>query len=567
MFGNPIDSLLKDFYYENKSVIWGSLASSITTYTIESVVLPKTMAAMLSNIQNKDLLKSSMIKIICSWATVQASYAINEVVNSKIEPLLTKFITDRLIHSVFIKYESTHKEIDTSIIFSKIVSLRSNLESLVDRIFLVLLPRIVSIVVIIANFYMVNLKIGNCALIVIIIQLLLVFKNINQCIDISFNEIEGKDAVIEAISDKFDNIHTISAIKNGIEREIKDCKEKSEQNMKQRLAATSCIINKQITGYVSNTAVFSIILLYSYKLYLHNEITGEQLSTILLSMNTLFNHMYEITYYIPDITRKLGVLDSNKKFASELFSYSVKNGKDINFVNGSIIFDNVSFGYNLYESKSLIFKNLSVIIDSGKIITLFGPSGSGKSTFVKLILNMITPSSGNIYIGGVNINDVSSNCIKQQITYVSQNTSTLFNKTIYENLIYGYEDIIDVKEFLIDIFTKYELYEIFVNINKSIDDSNKNKFAFLNYNVGKVGELLSGGQRQIIHLIRTLLNKESLINIFDEPTTALDLKNKHSVLKLIQNEMKGKTILIIAHDEDVRKISNKTIDFKTKILK
>lgn len=565
MFGDPIDSLLKDFYIENKAVILGSLASSITTYTIESVVLPKTMANMLTNINDKDKLKMNIIKIICSWGTVQASYAINEVINSKIEPLLTKFITDRLINSVFIRYELTHKEIDTSIIFSKIVSLRSNLEALVDRIFLVLLPRIISIIVVIFNFYMVNKKIGNCALVVIMIQLLVIFKNINQCIDISFDEVEGKDAVIEAIGDKFDNIHTISSIKNGIEREMDDCRDKSEKNMLQRLAATSCVINKQVTGYVSNTVVFTSILLYAYKLYLNDEITSEHLSTILLSMNTLFNHMYEITYYIPDITRKLGVLDSNRKFAAELFAYSAKKGLDMQFKNGTIIFDDVSFGYNVDENNAYIFKNLSVVMESDKIITLFGPSGSGKSTFVKLILNIIQPTTGTIYIGGMDIVNASSNCIKQQITYVSQNTSTLFNKTIYENLVYGYEEVPNIKNTIINLFEKYQLYDIFFNINKSMPDKkDDDNYAFFEYNVGKVGELLSGGQRQIIHLIRSVLNKTALINIFDEPTTALDIKNKHSVLNLIKNEMQGKTVLIIAHDDDVKQISDKTIDFKTK---
>jgi ABC-type multidrug transport system fused ATPase/permease subunit len=562
MFGSPIDTLLKEFYKEHKAIIIGSLFSSITTYTIESVILPKIMANMLTNVADKDALRANIIKIVCAWGTVQASYAINEVVNSKIEPLLTKYITDRLINSVFVKYELTHKEIDTSIIFSKIVSLRSNIEALVDRIFLVLLPRFISIIVIIFNFYSVNKKVGSCALIVIICQLLLIFRNINKCVDISFDEVEGKDAVIEAVSDKFDNIHTISAIKGGMEKEMLDCKKQSEESMNQRLAATGCIIGKQVTGYVSNTVVFTTILLYTYKLYLNGEVTSENLATILLSVNTLFNHMYEITYYIPDITRKLGILDSNKKFANELFSYKAKDGKNTSFKTGSIIFDNVTFGYG----DTYIFKDLSVTMEPGKIIALFGPSGSGKSSFVKLILNILQPLSGTVYIDGTDIKHVSNNCIKQHITYVSQNTSTLFNKTIYENLVYGYEDVPNIKDIIVKLFNRYNLHDIYYNINKAINNDNikNNNFAFFDYNVGKVGGLLSGGQRQVIHLIRAVLNKEAIIYIFDEPTTALDAKNKNSILQLIKEEIKGKTVLIIAHDDDVKRISDKTIDFKVK---
>ena len=557
MFGEPIDDLLKEFYSQHKAVILGSLASSITTYTIESVILPKIIAHLLTNVSDKEALKYSIIKIIVSWGTVQASYAINEVLNSKIEPLLTKFITDKLINSVFVKYETTHSKIDTSIIFSNIVSLRSNIESLFDRVFLVLVPRVISIIIIIINFYIINPKIGQCSLMIIILQILLICKDIKKCVAMSFDEMEGKDFVIESIGDKFDNIHTISSIKNGIEKELVNCKTLSKEMMEKRLKSNACVINKQVLGYVSNTAVFSIIMLYTYYLYVHDEVNSEQLATVLLSMNTLFNHMYEITYYIPDLTRKFGILDANKKFASQLFAYKPKLGIDVLPPNGNIKFDKVSFAYKSKNNDAHIFKNLVITVKSGKTVALFGPSGSGKSTFVKLILGILQPVSGKIYVGGIDISTMSSNSIKNSITYVSQNTSTLFNNTIYYNLVYGYEDVPNIKNIITNLFDKYELYDIFKNINNNADD----RYNFFNYNVGKTGEILSGGQRQVIHLIRSVLNNNSVVYIYDEPTSALDIANKNSVLQLIKNEVKGKTVLIIAHDNDVKRISDETIDF------
>lgn len=559
MFGKPIDDMLKEFYKEHKLLLLGSIGTSITTYTIESIVLPKVMAHLLTNVSDKVQLRNNLIKVLASWAAIQSSYALNEIINSNIEPLLTKYITDRLIHAVFVKYEHTHKEIDTSIIFSKILSLRTNIESLVDRIFIVLLPRVIGIGLIVLNFYSINKKIGTCTLIVILLQILLIFKDINNCIDISFDEMEGKDAAMEEISDKFSNIHTISSIKHGMEKEIKNCEKISGDSMNSKMKANKCVIGKQVLGYMSNTAVFSVILIYTYKLYVDNEINSEQLATVLFSMNTLFNQMYEITYYIPDITRKLGVLESNHKFATELFNYEDKSSecKVVVIPNGSIKFENVAFGYE----KNHIFKNLNISINNAKIVALYGPSGSGKTTFIKLILNILKPNKGTILIGGIPTGELSNNCIKHHISYVSQNTSTLFNKTIYENLTYGYDDV-DIKEKLIDLFDKYDLCDIFININKGL---NKDRFAFFDYKVGKVGELLSGGQRQIIHIIRTILNRNSIINIFDEPTTALDTKNKHSVLRLIKHEMDGKTRLIITHDNDVNKICDRVIDFNSHI--
>ena len=85
-----------------------------------------------------------------------------------------------------------------------------------------------------------------------------------------------------------------------------------------------------------------------------------------------------------------------------------------------------------------------------------------------------------------------------------------------------------------------------------------NNFDFFNRYVGKHGELLSGGQKQIIHIIRSIINKNILISIYDEPTSAIDEINKNKIINLIKNKNKDNIVFIISHD-DIKTICNKII--------
>ena len=100
-----------------------------------------------------------------------------------------------------------------------------------------------------------------------------------------------------------------------------------------------------------------------------------------------------------------------------------------------------------------------------------------------------------------------------------------------------------------NLFNKYKLFNVFKNINKN------NLF---DYNVGKEGELLSGGQKQIIHIIRTILNDSFNLIILDEPTSAIDVENRDNILDLIMSL--DKTIIIITHDEYIKKYCNNIIN-------
>jgi ABC-type multidrug transport system fused ATPase/permease subunit len=220
--------------------------------------------------------------------------------------------------------------------------------------------------------------------------------------------------------------------------------------------------------------------------------------------------------------------------------------KKIELEFNTITFSNVSFKYD--KRDQTIFKNVSkeIYLDN-KIIGITGLSGNGKSTFVKLLMRLHDCNDGIIYIDNKDIKTIDPFYIRQNMTYVNQN-SRLFDRKIIDNILYGCKDISVCNENLREILAYSKIKELYRNVDISTSDA------------GALGENLSGGQRQIVNIISGLINPTKIL-ILDEPTNALDPELKRELLLILKNFRKyKKCIIIITHDRDVYPLFDETLE-------
>ena len=210
-------------------------------------------------------------------------------------------------------------------------------------------------------------------------------------------------------------------------------------------------------------------------------------------------------------------------------------------IHGPIEFKNVSFKYpnsSPNASPKKVLNGTNLYIKPGTKVAIYGKSGSGKSTIIKLLLGFYGLDSGTITFNGRSIKDIPIHELRKNIAVVNQSIK-LFDKTIYENMTYGISDQLSEEE-------------IQSTIQKIIGSNNtifEGVLDGLNGGVGVSGSKLSGGQRQIINIIRAIL-KDAPILVLDEPTSALDQATKKIVIRTI-NKLKDKTVIIITHDKDL----------------
>jgi ABC-type bacteriocin/lantibiotic exporter with double-glycine peptidase domain len=211
-----------------------------------------------------------------------------------------------------------------------------------------------------------------------------------------------------------------------------------------------------------------------------------------------------------------------------------------------IEYKHVSFKYN--ANTDYVLKDFNLVLNTNnKIVGITGTSGKGKSTVMKMLIKLYQPESGQIVIDGVNLETISPEYTRQNITYVNQN-SRLFNRKIIENIMYGCNNPDRCNSDLKFILKYPKIQELF----KGIDIYEKQS--------GSLGENLSGGQRQIVNIISGLVNPSKIL-ILDEPTTALDIDLKKELITIIKDFKKHKKcIIIITHDRDMYSIFDEKVE-------
>ncbi len=197
--------------------------------------------------------------------------------------------------------------------------------------------------------------------------------------------------------------------------------------------------------------------------------------------------------------------------------------------NPSIFFKNVSFKYEKSEG---VLSNVNFEIKPKQRIALVGHSGAGKSTIVNLILKFYDPTKGEILLSGKDYKNLDHLWIRENISLVFQDNE-LFSSTIKENVAYGKEKATDRE--IIEALRLANAYDFVKKFTKGI-----------NSEVGERGVRLSGGQKQRIQIARAIL-KNAPILILDEATSSLDAKSEKEVQMGLENLMKDKLVIIIAH--------------------
>ena len=264
------------------------------------------------------------------------------------------------------------------------------------------------------------------------------------------------------------------------------------------------IVTHQITSGNFVSFIAALLMLYTPIKGLGNSFTSVQMS--FLMMDQVFSTLASI----PAIR-------------------NVDNPVRIDGVHKNIEYNHVGFEY---LPNRPVLKDVSAKLEIGKMYAFVGNSGGGKSTFVSLLPRFYDIQKGEILIDGVNVKNIDLHDLRENIAVVFQD-NFLFNGTIRDNILLGKTDYTD--EQLNEAVKDACLTDFIATLDKGLDTE-----------IGERGVLLSGGQKQRVAIARAFM-KNAPIVILDEATSALDNKSEAVVQQAIDNLMKNRTVLVIAH--------------------
>lgn len=345
--------------------------------------------------------------------------------------------------------------------------------------------------------------------------------------------------MIEAIS-------SIESIKNGnVSKQIENQFHQSYQNSLKDTFRYHSISNLETLCYEFLYQVSGMVILTVGILFVKNHTLT---LPSLITYHMIFTYFLEIFFGLFDLEKEYHLARKSYTRANALYDIE---SEDLKLETNHFFIDNVSI-QNLsfaHQKEDFILKNIDLEIKEKRKVMLVGRSGSGKSTLLKILYKYYPIFSGNVWINGINFNQIPILDIRKQISYLSQN-EFIYTDTIYQNIIL-YRDI------------SKEEFEKVCHITCVDEIIKDNPFGY-DFLLEDNGSNISGGQRARVLLARALLKKSSMIMI-DEGFSELDISLERKILKNIFTYYQEKIILVVSHRYNNMDLFDQVIHLDEKI--
>ena len=273
-----------------------------------------------------------------------------------------------------------------------------------------------------------------------------------------------------------------------------------------------------------------VMLGYGARLVLAGQLTPGGLVLFLFYLGMMYKPMRDLSKMTDTVSKaEVGFDRIREVLETESGMRDLPGARRAGRFQGKIEFDKVSFGYS---PDQLILKDVSFEIEPGQVAAFVGPTGGGKTTIISLVARFYDPLSGEVKIDGTNIHNYTMKSLRQQISFVLQET-LLFRAPVWENIAYGRPEA--NREEIIRAAKLANAHEFIDEMPEGYDTM-----------VGERGVTLSGGQRQRIAIARAVIRNTPIL-VLDEPTSGLDAVSEQAVFEALDRLMEGKTCIVIAH--------------------
>jgi len=525
--------------FHKKNIVWLiiNIIFVFAYYPLEMIVFGFLFGKIFSKIGDIKKNISSIIYligiIIIAYVILESIGYVKERYDAYYLPKMNHDIRLQMIDVIYKKISTNYESINNGEFVGRLLKIPNFLSFFFEQFNRTVMPMAISIIGVCLFFLVMNWKLGVFAIILFTINILIFFAISQNNIHKAGTKETDENILMDEIDDSLHN--SFSTITSGrINKETDRINEKHSKFDNIHSNQMKYTANIRYISGILNLVIFCALVAFIIYLYKKDAISNTLTITFIIILIFLLK---QIRFNVPracEIFVFWGIIKENNRYLGSLIDDTIFDGYiDNHNIIGKIEFKNVSFNYPTSSQKSL--RNVSFVANPRENVAIIGKNASGKTTILKLLLGFYKPSGGEILIDGVNVINIKKEYLRNRISVVHQNVK-LFNRSILENIAFGTKySKAQIREKLSGL----DVMEVFQSLPDGLDTM-----------AGKYGDKLSGGQKQIIYMLRCYFRENPII-LLDEPTAAIDQYHKNFVLEMIGELSKKATCIIVSHDPSI----------------
>ena len=510
---------------------------------LQDVGIPHIVGLLTKNIQKKASIYVPLTLLIVLTIIIQVGSIVNGLIDVKMFPAFQQFVREIIISHIMKESKTNYEELRTGELSMNLHKLPTMLYSYIEDMRDMIIPQFIVFSISIIYFSYYDIRIGLGLMAVIILLFFSVSYTIDKCEPVSTSRDNQYNLMMEEITDVFKNMTSVlNANTETREMQRNDEFQQDYYKLVHKSLMCSYRVRYYLIPFVLGFFAWTLNRMYSFVKI--GKIKSHTMVSLVLILLYLMKSMWIVIYNLKDQVFRWGTIQASFKVLNNCAPEEKSTYTPSQNIPDGFYIEHVTYKY---DGRKEIFTDLNLNIVPNKKTLIVGEIGSGKSTLIKLLMKYQVPEDGMIYYNRTPYSKISVEKIRELIGYVPQ-TPMLFNRTIYENIVYNNTSV--TKEQVLELMYKFGLGEMIKKFPEGLDT-----------NVGNGGTKLSGGQRQIVWILRVMLQNPEVV-ILDEPTSALDEGTKPIVQNMLENIIQNKTTIMITHDQYLYNMADTIVELK-----
>ena len=512
---------------------------------IKNLCLPHMIGKLYENFKNRNMNKhihATLFIIIILVIIIQISYILSDYIELHLQPKLDFYFKKELMTFIMDSRTSNYEEVQTGQLISMLTKLPNIVFNYIDSIKSVFIPAFLTLSVISIYFGFFNMILGIIFIVVTISLLYSIFYSLKKCSVFALDRDKQHNMIAGNIDDIMRNMVNIISC-DDTDNQFTKLNNMNNLYAKYTRDTLVCSIKPKLIFIPIILVIVIISLYFMWNKYKSKKLIMGTFITIVIMLFLYMNTVYSVLDNIKGIILRWGVIENALTMFTDCKLDIIPYNLPVHPNNKiGISFQDVYFNYydSMSKTEKVVFDNFNFTFPLLSTTLIIGKIGSGKSTLINLIMRYQVPQKGEVFYNGEPISHIDITEWRKKLMYLPQNP-ILLNTTIYDNLAAGTGFN---HEHIMNILNKYNLKDFLSDLDTP---------------VGNYGSKLSGGQRQIVWLIKILLHDPDVI-LLDEPTSSVDAATKDIIKSILLQIKNDKTIIIISHDSDLYEIADKIVE-------